>query len=185
MSGPAGRRGIAAERVVLLVGVVGALVVWAAYPSAGNYDTVLDLVWAREILDGHRPGFEAYAASTPHPAWVVLGVPVALLFGDGGDRVMVLISALAFAVLAAGTVRLGRLVGTAVAPAGRAALVGRWTGIVAGALTLTSFAFGLLAAKGYLDVPFLALVAWAGAWAAARPERWRGPAALLALAGLL
>ncbi|WP_210491054.1 hypothetical protein [Patulibacter sp. SYSU D01012] len=186
-AGPAAapRRGPAAEWVVLLLGVVGAVVVWAAFPSAGNYDTVLDLVWARELLDGHAPGFAAYAASTPHPAWLALGVPVVALFGDAGDRVMVLLTALSFAVLAAGTVRLGRLVGAAAAPAGRGALVGRWTGIVAGLLTLTSFAFGLLAVKGYLDVPFLALVTWAGAWAAARPERWRGPAVLLVLAGLL
>lgn len=176
------------EALVLAAGVLGALAVWLAFPSAGNYDTVLDLVWAREILDGGTPGFESYAASTPHPLWVLLGLPVVGIFGADGDRVMVLVSALSLAVLAAGTVRLGRIAGEAVAPSERAARTGRATGLVAGLLVLSSFAFGLLAAKGYLDVPFLALVAWAGAWAL-RPRRgersWAGPAVLLALAGLL
>jgi hypothetical protein len=175
----------AAEWAILLLGLVGGVVVWALAPSAGNYDTVLDLVWARELLDGTKPGFEAYAASTPHPAWLALGVPIAALFGEDADRAMVLVSVVALAVLAAGATRLGRIAGEAVAPPERAAVTGRWTGVVAGLLTLSSFAFGLLAAKGYLDVPFLALVAWAGAWAAARPTAWRGPAVLLALAGLL
>ncbi|WP_026910221.1 hypothetical protein [Patulibacter minatonensis] len=187
VDGPAARdpygRGI--EWAILALGIVGALIAWAVYPSAGNYDSVLDLVWAREILDGHKPGFEAYAASTPHPLWVALGVPVVALFGDGGDRVLVLVSSLSLAVLAAGTVRLGRIAGEAVAPPERAVRTGRATGAVAGLLVLSSFAFGLLAAKGYLDVPFLALVAWAGAWALRSPRAWKGPALLLVLAGLL
>jgi hypothetical protein len=174
-----------AEWAILALGLVGAVLVWALAPSAGNYDTVLDLVWAREILDGTTPGFTAYAASTPHPLWLAVGVPVAAVFGDDADRVMVLLSAVSFAVLAAGAARLGRLAGETVAPPERAAATGRWAAAVAGLLTLSSFAFGLLAAKGYLDVPFLALVVWAGAWAATHPARWSGPAVLLALAGLL
>lgn len=173
------------EWAVLVLGVLGAIAVWAVYPSAGNYDTVLDLVWGRELLDGGKPGFEAYAASTPHPLWVALGVPVVALFGEHGDRAMVLISALSLAVLAAGTVRLGRVAGEAIAPPERAVRTGRATGAVAGLLLLSSFSFGLLAAKGYLDVPFLALVAWAAAWTLRRPKAWKGPALLLLLAGLL
>lgn len=228
-----------AEWVVFAVGVVLALIVWAIAPSSGNYDTVLDLIWARELLDGHAPGFEAYAASTPHPAWLALGVPVVALVGEHADRAMVLLTALTLPVLAAATVRLGRIAGESVAggsdrgravgqdadhggtvtlssfasrerekgdraadpgaapvtlssfasperakgdPAERTGLV---VGLTAGALTLTSFAFLLLAAKGYLDMPFLALVAWAGVWAIERPTAWRGPAILLLLAGLL
>lgn len=246
-------RPVAAERLVFAVGVVLALIVWAIAPSSGNYDTVLDLIWARELLDGHAPGFEAYAASTPHPAWLALGVPVVALFGEHADRAMVLLTALTLPVLAAATVRLGRIAGEAVAvrggreadpgdrgaasdrrvsfagqqpadrhraaepgdreadPGGRGAATdtrvsfagqepakdhqpegghrvertGLVVGLVAGALTLTSFAFLLLAAKGYLDMPFLALVAWAGVGAIQRPTAWRGPALLLLLAGLL
>jgi hypothetical protein len=204
-----------AEWVVFAVGVVLALIVWAIAPSSGNYDTVLDLIWARELLDGHPPGFEAYAASTPHPAWLAIGVPVVALFGEHADRAMVLLTALTLPVLAAATVRLGRIAGEAVAardeqgrtehdgPDGqgretlsrseapkvsqppRVARTGLVVGLVAGALTLTSFAFLLLAAKGYLDMPFLALVAWAGVRAIERPTAWRGPAILLLLAGLL
>uniref|UniRef100_UPI002A7573E3 hypothetical protein n=1 Tax=Patulibacter defluvii TaxID=3095358 RepID=UPI002A7573E3 len=205
----------AAEWVVAAVGVAIAIVVWAVAPTAGNYDSVLNLVWARELLDGHAPGFEAYAASTPHPAWLALGVPVVAIFGDAGDRVLVLVSALSLPLLAAATVRIGRLLGEAlVAGDGdgdRRVRTGLATGLVAGLLTLSSFAFLLLAARGYLDVPFLALVAWAAALilADARqpalrptfdvgrrtaadgdvgrtpPAAWRRPALLLALAGLL
>jgi hypothetical protein len=187
LTGPAARDpyGTGIEWAVLLLGVVGAVLVWALYPSAGNYDTVLDLVWARELLDGAKPGFAGYAASTPHPLWLALGVPVVAALGDDADRAMVLISALSLAVLAAGTVRLGRIAGEAVAPPERAIRTGRATGAVAGLLLLSSFAFGLLAAKGYLDVPFLALVTWAAAWALRHRRAWRGPALLLLLAGLL
>lgn len=215
-----------AERAVFAVGIVLALIVWAVAPSSGNYDTVLDLIWARELLDGHAPGFEAYAASTPHPAWLAVGVPVVALFGEQADRVMVLLTALTLPVLAAATVRLGRIAGEAVAARGgagesrggseagraepgveeadhghgaslcrhglandsqrqRVARTGLVVGLIAGALTLTSFAFLLLAAKGYLDMPFLALVAWAGVWAIDKPTAWRVPAILLLLAGLL
>lgn len=185
--GPAARDpyGTGIERLVLVVGVLGAVAVWLAWPSAGNYDSVLDLVWAREILDGGKPGFEAYAASTPHPLWVALGVPVVAVLGDEGDRALVLLSSVSLAVLAAGVVRLGRIAGEALAPPERAVLAGRAAGAVAGVLLLSSFAFGLLAAKGYLDVPFLALVAWAAAWALRHRRAWKGPALLLLLAGLL
>lgn len=228
---------MSAERVVFAVGVVLALIVWALAPSAGNYDTVLNLVWARELLDGGAPGFEAYAASTPHPAWLALGVPVVAVFGEHADRAMVLLTALTLPVLAAAAVRLGRIAGEAVAvrgaggeaasgkretfagsdphnlsrledsgrvpgkretfdgsrshnlsrrdDGGRVARTGLVVGLVAGVLTLTSFAFLLLAAKGYLDMPFLALVAWAGVWVIERPTTWRGPAILLLIAGLL
>ncbi len=188
-------RGAAAEWIVLGVGVGLAVVVWALAPSAGNYDTVLNLVWARELLDGRAPGFEAYAASTPHPAWLAVGVPVVALFGEHADRAMVLLTALTLPVLAAATVRLGRRAGEAIAAAStadepaaadrRVARTGLAVGLTAGALTLSSFAFLLLAAKGYLDMPFLALVAWAAVWAIERPTAWRGPAILLLIAGLL
>ena len=44
-------------------------------------------------------------------------------------------------------------------------------GLVAAALLLTRFNFGLLASKGYLDIPYCALVAWAMALEAERPRR--------------
>jgi hypothetical protein len=217
-----------AEGVVAVVAAVVALVAWAAAPTSGNYDTVLALVWARELLDGATPGFEAYAASTPHPLWNALAVPVVALLGDEGDRAMVLLSALSLAALAAANVRIGRLVGESLTPRPSLSLraadrrspdpdalaararTGVATGIVAGALTVTSFAFLLLAARGYLDVPFLALVAWAAALVLGdarapggpsyavglrsaadgevgrpAPPSWCLPAVLLLLAGLL
>ncbi|MGE4425586.1 MAG: hypothetical protein AB7G37_03930, partial [Solirubrobacteraceae bacterium] len=219
------------EVAILLLGLVLALVAWAAWPSAGNYDSVLNLVWARELLDGHAPGFEAYAASTPHPLWLAIGVPTVAIFGDDGDRVLVLISAVSLAILAAAAVRLGRIAGEAVAvpdrpgtddavrgddvagprstvadevaaSGDRVRRTGVAVGLLAGLLVLSSVAFLLLAARGYLDMPFLALVAWAGVWTVDRSRgrstdtrsgaathgfrasRW-GPAVQLLLAGLL
>ncbi|MCK9248519.1 MAG: hypothetical protein M0P31_06020 [Solirubrobacteraceae bacterium] len=176
------------EWAVLALGLALAVAAWAAWPGAGNYDSVLNLVWAREVLDGGAPGFEAYAASTPHPLWLAIGLPTVALFGDDGDRVLVLLSALALPVLAAAAVRLGRLAGEAVATPDRAARTGAAVGLLAGLLVLSSVALLLLAARGYLDVPFLALVAWAAVWIARGPSsataRW-GAAGLLLLAGLL
>ena len=69
--------------------------------------------------------------------------------------------------------RLGRL---AAGPVG---------GFVAAGLLLTRFNFGLLASKGYLDVPYCAFVAWAMALEAERPKRGGAVWWLLGLAGLL
>jgi hypothetical protein len=62
---------------------------------------------------------------------------------------------------------------------------GRWPGAAAALFVGTSTSLLLYAARGYVDVPFLALVLWAAALEAARPRRGRLVMALLALAGLL
>src|SRR5204863_260671 len=57
--------------------------------------------------------------------------------------------------------------------------------VAAAAFTGSSFALLLYAVRAYVDVPFLALVLWAGALEAARPRRGPLVMGLLALAGLL
>jgi hypothetical protein len=57
--------------------------------------------------------------------------------------------------------------------------------VVAALLLLTRFDFAFLAARGYIDVPYLALIVWAVALEAARPRRGTPVFALLAAAGLL
>ena len=52
-------------------------------------------------------------------------------------------------------------------------------------LTASSFALLLYAARAYVDVPFLAVVLWAGVLEAERPRRGTSVMALLAVAGLL
>ena len=61
--------------------------------------------------------------------------------------------------LAAGTYRLGR-------PRSR-----RSSGSIAAALLLTRFDFPFLAVRGYIDIPYMAMIVWAAALEAARPRR--------------
>ena len=62
-------------------------------------------------------------------------------------------------VLATGMYRLGRAAFTPV------------IGLIAAALLLTRFDFPFLAARAYIDIPYLALVVWAAALEVERPRR--------------
>ena len=119
-----------------------------------------------------KPSFEAYRAPTEHPLAIVFGAALSLL-GEGADRVMVLITLFAFVALAAGTYRLGRLCFTP------------FVGALAAFLVLTRFDFPSLAVRGYIDIPFMATIVWAGALEVARPRRGTVVFLLLAAAGLM
>lgn len=166
-----------AERLVF--GLLAAAAVLAALlvPTYPNYDSYYALVWGRELADGLLPSFEAYAAPTQHPLWNVVGLVLGFLFGDDGDRATVVLAAVSHVVLCWGVYRLG------------VAVANRAVGAVAALLVGSSFAFLLFAARGYVDVPFLALVVWAAVLEAQRPAgdgRGGGRAmVLLVLAGLL
>ena len=158
---------------ILFIGLCVALFVGAlVYPTYPNYDSVYSLLWGRELLHGHLPSFDAYRAPTEHPLGVVFGALLALL-GRGGDRVMVFATLASFAVLVAGLYRLGRVAFTPL------------IGVIAGIVLCTRFDFPFLAARAYIDIPYLALVIWAAALEAERPRRGTSVLALLALAGLL
>jgi hypothetical protein len=75
--------------------------------------------------------------------------------------------------LAAGAYRLGRVCFNPV------------VGGIAAFLILTRFDFPSLAVRGYIDIPFLAAVVWAGALEASRPRRGLPVFGLLAVAGLM
>lgn len=120
------------------------------YPTYPNYDSVYSLLWGRELLDGEQLSFEAYRAPTQHPLAIVFGALLTLL-GQGGDRVMIALTFVSFVILAVG---LYRLTSRAFTP---------FIGLVAAGLLCTRFDFPFLAARGYIDVPFLALVVWAAA----------------------
>ena len=155
--------------VALTILAIVGFFVRVTYP---NYDSYYSLVWGREAANGQLPSFEAFRAPTEHPLAVAFGA-VLSLFGQHADRLFVLLTLLSFVALAAGTYRLGRLCFTP------------FVGAVATFLILTRFDFPSLAVRGYIDIPFMATVVWAGALEAARPRRGVLVFLLLAAAGLM
>jgi hypothetical protein len=141
------------------------------YPTYPNYDSYYSLLWGREVLDLQLPGFEGFRVPTEHPLAIVAGMVFSPL--PAGDRLFIAAILASFLWLIWGVYRLGR---TAFTP-----LVGG----VAALLTLTRFDFGFLAARGYIDIPYMAIVVWAAALEAARPRRGASVLLLLAAAGLL
>jgi hypothetical protein len=163
------RRGPAVALALLIVAVaVGTLV----YPTYPNYDSYYSLLWGREALHLHLPTFDVYRAPTEHPLALLFGAALSLL-GRGGDRVMVLATMASLVVLAMGMYRLGRAAFTPV------------IGLIAGGLLLTRFDFPFLAARAYIDIPYLAFVVWAAALEVERPRRGMPVLILLLLASLM
>jgi hypothetical protein len=161
-----------AELAGAAIVLAAAVVVWAVTRTYPNYDSYYHLVWGRELLHGVAPTFEAYAAPTQHPLYVALCALLGGVFGEDGDRALVLVCLLSHAALVIGTYRLG------------AAVFGRWSGLLAALFVGASASFLLYAARGYVDSPFLALVIWAAVLEAEGRGPWR-PLALLMAAGLL
>ena len=167
---------------MVALAVLAAVGLWLAVPTFPNYDAYYHLVWGRELLDGRTPGFEAYAAPTQHPLYLVVAAAVGLT-GTGADRALVMLTLLSLVALTWATWRAGR------------ALFGPWPGALAALFVGSSFAFLLYAVRAYVDVPFLALVLGAAAWEAqrgravgtgrARGGGHPGPMLLLVAAGLL
>jgi hypothetical protein len=151
---------------------VGAAIGYLVYPTYPNYDSAYSLIWGRELLDGALPSFDAYRAPTEHPLAVAFAAVLAPL-GDAAPRVWLAATVLAFCLLVAGVYRLGR------------AAFGPWVGLVAALLVLSRLDYPFLAARGYVDVAYLAMVAWAAALETERPRRGGAVWVLLTLAGLL
>jgi hypothetical protein len=156
----------------LAVLCAGALVGFFLFPTYPTYDSYYALIWGRDIVHLHLPQFQVYRAPTEHPLAIAFGVLMAV-FGHAGDRLMILGAIGSFVALVAGLYRLGRLT------------FGPVVGAVAAALLCTRFDYEYLAAQGYLDFSYMALVVWAGALEAERPRRGTPVFVLLALAGLL
>lgn len=165
-------RGSRLPAAALAVLAVLALVAFFVYPTFPNYDSYYSLLWGRELIDGQKPSFDAYRAPTQHPLAVFFGAGLSL-FGDGADRLLILCTFVSFVLLAAGLYRLGRVAFT---PA---------VGLVAAVLLCTRFDFPFLAARGYIDVAYLAAVIWAAALEAERPRRGVPVFVLLALAAMM
>src|SRR3954471_16307272 len=151
---------------------VAAVVGYLVYPTYPNYDSYYSLLWARELAHLQPLSFDGYRTPTEHPLALVVSMPFVLL-GKSGDRVFLFLIVASFVALAAGLYRLGRL------------SFGPAVGFVAALLLCTRFDFPFLAARGYIDIPYLALVIWAGALEVGRPRRGLPVFLLLTAASLL
>ncbi len=149
-----------------------ALIGYFAYPTYPTYDSFYALLWGRDLLHLHLPDFHVYRGPTEHPLAIAFGA-FCSIFGQGGARLMVFASIASFVALVAGVYRAGRL------------CFGPVVGAVAGLLVLSRFFIENLAAQGYLDISYVALVVWAAALEIERPRRGPLVFALLAAAGLL
>jgi hypothetical protein len=148
------------------------LVGFVVYPTYPNYDSYYSMIWGREVLHGHVPSFKVYRGPTEHPLAIAFGGLMSVL-GRGGDRVLVFFTLVSFLVLVWGVYRLGRIAFTPL------------VGAIAAALLCTRFDFPFLAARGYIDIPYLALVIWAAVLEAERPRRGTPVFLLLAAAGTM
>ncbi len=158
----------------LAFGVMCALAVFGyfAFPTYPTYDSFYALLWGRDLLHLHMPDFSVYRGPTEHPLAIAFGA-FCSIFGQGGARLMVFGSIASFVALVAGVYRLGRL------------CFGPVVGALAGLLVLSRFFVENLAAQGYLDISYVALIVWATALEIERPRRGPLVFLLLAAAGLL
>ena len=134
---------------------------WSAtspIPTYPTYDSFYALLWGRDLLHLHLPDFRVYRGPTEHPLAIAFGM-VCSIFGQGGARLMVLGSIASFVAVVAGIYRLGRL------------CFGPVVGLVAALLVLSRFFVENLAAQGYLDISYVALIVWAVVLEVQRPRR--------------
>jgi hypothetical protein len=151
---------------------VGALGGYFAFPTYPTYDSFYALLWGRDLLHLQLPDFGVYRAPTEHPLAIAFGA-LCSVFGQGGARLMVLGSIASFVALTVGLFRLTRL------------CFGPLVAVLAALLMLTRLFDANLAAQGYLDITYIALIVWATALEVERPRRGTLVFVLLALAGLL
>src|SRR5436190_1345757 len=159
-------------KAALAVMCAGALAGFLAFPTYPTYDSFYALLWGRDLLHLHMPDFQVYRGPTEHPLAIAFGA-LCSLFGQGGARLMVAGSIASFVAVVAGSYRLGRL------------CFGPVVGVLAALLVLSRFFAENLAAQGYLDISYVALIVWAIALEVERPRRGVSVFLLLAGAGLL
>jgi hypothetical protein len=159
-------------RIAFAIMCLGALVGYFAFPTYPTYDSFYALLWGRDLLHLHLPDFHVYRGPTEHPLALLFGA-FCSIFGQGGARLMVLGSIASFVAVVAGSYRLGRL------------CFGPVVGVIVALLVLSRFFVENLAAQGYLDIAYVALIVWAVVLEVERPRRGLPVFLLLAAAGLL
>ncbi len=143
-----GERGDRAAKIVFALLCVGFAIGFFVFPTYPVYDSYYSLLWGRDLLHGDPLVFDGFRYPTEHPLAIAAGA-VLQLFGSVGDRLWVAMILGSFLVLVAGVYRLGRIAATPL------------VGAIAAALLLTRFDYPFLAARGYIDIPYMALVVWA------------------------
>jgi hypothetical protein len=159
-------------KIAFVAMCVGALIGYFVYPTYPTYDSFYAMLWGRDLLHFHLPDFRVYRGPTEHPLAIAFGM-FCSIFGQGGARLMVLGSIGSFVAVVAGMYRLGRL------------CFGPLVGLVAGLLVLSRFFLENLAAQGYLDISYIALIVWAVVLEVEKPRRGAPVLLVLAAAGLL
>lgn len=159
-------------RAGLVAMCAAALVGYLAFPTYPTYDSFYALLWGRDLLHLHLPDFRVYRGPTEHPLAIAFGALCSIV-GQGGARLMVLGSIGSFVAAVSGMYRLGRL------------CFGPVVGLIAALLLLSRFFVENLAAQGYLDITYVALIVWAIVLEVQRPRRGAAVLWLLAAAGLL
>ena len=157
--------------LALLALAVATFVGFLVYPTYPNYDSYYSLLWGREVLHG--------------PAAELRRLPLADRASAGGR--------LRRGAVAAGPRRRPRhgllhrgVVRRALPPGStgwRRLAFTPLVGLAAAGILCTRFDFPFLAARAYIDIPYLAFVIWAAAFELARPRRggssgccWPAPA---------
>jgi hypothetical protein len=153
---------------VCLAAAIGAFV----YPTYPIYDSVYSLLWGREALHLDPLTFEVYRAPTEHPLSIAFGALLTPL-GQHAERVLVLATIASFLAIVAGIYRLGRVAFTPL------------VGAAAAALLLSRFNLSFLAVRGYVDIPYMAVVVWAAVLEVEHRRRGTPVLLLLLAAGLM
>jgi hypothetical protein len=151
---------------------IATLVGFLVFPTYPNYDSYYSLLWGREVLDLEQPFFEGFRVPTEHPLAIGVGALLSLA-GESGDRLWIALCLASYLALLWGVYTLAAEAFTPV------------VGALAAVLLFTRFDFAFLAARGYIDIPYMALVLWAMVLEARRPRRGESVLVLLALAGML
>jgi hypothetical protein len=167
-----GERGDRLAKVVFALLCVGFAIGFFVFPTYPVYDSYYSLLWGRDLLHGDPLVFDGFRYPTEHPLAIAAGA-ILQFFGSWGDRLWVAMILGSFLVLVAGVYRLGRIAATPL------------VGAVAAALLLTRFDYPFLAARGYIDIPYMALVVWAATLEATQRRRGVPVLILLSLAGML
>ena len=143
------------------------------YPTYPNYDSTYSLLWGRELLDGAPAVLRRLPRADRASAGRAFGAVLAPL-GDAATASW----SLRHAGLASSSSSRGST--------GSAAAAFTRVGSSPRRSSARGFDFPFLAARGYIDIPYLALVVWAAALEAERPRRGTPVLVLLLLArGLL